>query len=419
MGFFAIIKSIYFAVKGFKYKGFASFVRSFIIYFKKIFITIIFTTYPFVFLVKIPYFIYKPKVIAVVGSVGKTTTKELIVSLLKTKGNVLYTKDNDNLINDLIKNLFKLKRKHDFLVVELGLEGPNWMDLFAKLISIDIVVFTNIAPAHFAYYDYSLKKIYLEKIKILKSLKPNGTIVFNKDDIFFRKLDRITGFKKKSFGTNDANIMIQSIKNKGLQGTQFVINYDEKKITLDSKLLGDHNVYNITAAFAVANIYGINNDIIKEKIKKKARIHARLQLTNMKHNIILIEDYENIHPASVQSAMNLMKKVKKRKLFVFGDMYHLKERGKEYHKDMAKRIREASPTIVFLIGNLVSYTAKELHRLSLPKENIFLYKSHDELLKGILNNLQPNDIILFKSNYRFRLDIITKKLKLTLGLDNN
>jgi len=388
---------------------------------------ILYTHRPVTLIANLIYRFFEPRTIAIVGSIGKTTTKEALIKILeqKYKTRILNENSLEADIQRLVSVIFRLRSKHQILIVEAAINYPNDMNIYSQLIKPDIIIFTEIGYAHGEYFNSSDLDIYNEKIKILSSLKSNGIIILNKEDVQLQKLIKNKNYNIITYGQSiDSNYQIKNIKEKKLIETNFFLNNNQKKesILIKTEVVGQHNVKNLSGAIIAAKKLGCSNSEIISSLKTMRNVRGRLELNKLNKNILLIDDSYNSNPSSVKAMLKTIVKDKtRRKILVFGDMLELGSKEKEFHIMIAKELATIKPENILLIGKIVMLTKKELLKLNFDKKKIFYSEDLEQIMNKILEILKPNDMIVFKASNKINLNIIISKLKkgIILRLNKN
>lgn len=330
------------------------------------------------------------KVIGITGSVGKTTTKEMIYNLIKDDYSVLKTEGNLNGQIGLPLTVLKLKEE-EILLVEMGMNEKGGMDKLAKIVKPDILVITNIGTSHIGKLG-SKKKILKAKLEALNYTK-NGTVILNNDDELLRKI-KLYNHKIITYGINNNSNYKMSI----LNNNTYKINNEKYKISL----LGKGNQYNFLASITVADLLNIKNS--KNKIKKLKINNNRLELKEI-NGIKIIDDTYNASYESIRNAIDVLKRMEcDRKVVVLGDILELGRYSKKIHKKIGSMIRNID--VIITVGKNSKYINKK------TKIKNYHFKSNEETLIFLKSFIEKNDAILFKAshsmNFKYLVDNIVK-----------
>lgn len=360
-------------------------------------------------------------VIAVTGSNGKTTVKEMIAWILSKKFCVLKNEGTKNNQIGLPLTLLNLKSHHDIAVLEIGTNHPGEIEYLANLCLPNIGIITNIGASHLEYL-YSLKGILKEKYALIENLKEPYIALLNANDSLLK--DKLAKRPKKAFAKASARTFVLGfgIKNRcdfqawsiksnprvyrwALQRLEFKVN---KKYKFTLKTLGYYNIYNALAAIAVARIFGMGYKDISYRLANFDFPKARLAFTEL-NNIRFIDDTYNSNPVSLKEALNVLEelKTKGRKILVMGDMLELGSHGKLFHCQIGRNILGVCDVFVS-VGELSKLAADVAKASGFDNKNIFTcrtsHQARDILFKRI--SLKKDDIVLVKGSRLMRMEEI-------------
>jgi UDP-N-acetylmuramoyl-tripeptide--D-alanyl-D-alanine ligase len=353
--------------------------------------------------------LFEVKVVAITGSNGKTTTKDMSAEVLSAKFKVLKSKKSYNNQIGVPLTILDLENDTDFLIAELGMNQPGEIAILSKIVSPQIGVITNIGPAHLESMK-NLETIAQEKFSLIENMAMKGTAILNADDQF--SFERIKTEKRKvlSFG----------IKNKAdFQGSKIRISSDGKvsfsindRIEIKLKLLGRHNVYNALAAFAIGKSVGLEDEKIKQKLQNFSPAEFRMELLEIK-GIRIINDSYNANPASMQNALLTLKemKTKGKKIAVLGDMLELGKESQIFHQKMGEEIFKLKINVLVCVGELVKSIAEGAKRKGLDSSKVFSFKTNEQASSFLLEFLKEGDLVLVKGSRKMKLEEVVLKLK--------
>ena len=329
--------------------------------------------------------------IAITGSNGKTTTKDLIYHILSSKYNVLKSNESKNNLIGVSNTLFNLNNKHDIIVVELGSNHMGEISYLSKMCMPDISIITNIGSSHLGYFK-NKKNIFKEKTSIRDGMKNNKLIV-NGDDKYLKKLEAY----KCGFNINNDLVAYNIYEDKNY--ISFYIKLDkEEQIVFNNP--GKHFIIDILLAIKVCLNYMDIDDIIK-RINNFKLTEKRMNIINIDNNI-LINDCYNSSLESLKAGINYLKNIDKNKVLIIGDILELGKYSKKIHKKINKYINELSNYQVLTVGIYSKYI-KGKHFLT-----------SNELIEYLNNNKIEDSYIYIKGSRRMNLDkvvnfIVNKK----------
>ena len=345
---------------------------------------------------------FKPFVIGITGSNGKTTTKELIKSILDSNygtNKILATQANYNNDIGLPLTIFNLNSEHSHIVLEMGMNHPKEISYLANIAPPNFAVITNIGEAHIENFK-NREAIANEKKDILRNLKAEGIAILPKDSEFFNFLVKdLKNVKVLSFGMRkDADISCELLNHK-----KILIKTPKYDLEIKSKLLGHNNISNILAAVTCAYQLKINPTKIKEGIENITPIPSRLELKEGKKRAAIIDDTYNANPSSFLSAIEVLNEFPGKKILVIGDMAELGENSRIYHQELSRSIKETKIDITLGLGK---YT-KEI--ITLLGRNNSWFRSKDDLVKHLYACMKGSTILV-KGSRSMKMEEIVKKL---------
>lgn len=346
------------------------------------------------------------RVIAITGSTGKTTLKEMLASILSRRFNVLSNEGTKNNHIGLPLTLLKADAGHDIAVLELGTNHPGEIEYLAGICQPNIGVITNIGPAHLEYFN-NLDGVFQEKFSLIDNLKKPHIAVVNADD---------RSLRKKMPGRPDKTVIFGfSIKYKSeFRASQiqyrsgkleFCIN---KKYRFKLNTLGYNNIYNAAAATAVARVLGMEYKDIALSLAGFSFPKGRLNLIKS-DNVKFIDDTYNSNPLSLRQALDTLDglKIKGRKIFIMGDMLELGDHEESSHFQAG--IEAAKVCDIFVaVGERSKSAAGAARSSGLATKNIFTCGSSQEARDILINKISPkkNDIVLVKGSRAMRMEEI-------------
>lgn len=360
------------------------------------------------------------RVVAVTGSNGKTTTKDLIHYLLSQCAGVTKSQKSFNNCVGVPLTIFELNRQIDFGIIELGTNAPGEIRRLSEIARPHIGVFTNVSEAHLEGLG-SVEGVAREKGAMLDYIGEGGAIVINADDVWCNRIASNFSGRVVRFGINShAQIKGSNHPRGGLAvfgagisrtdlGLAFIVN-DSFRVNVP--FYGMHNVYNCLEALAVC--YTLGFDI--EKLSKTL-LDFRLPAMRMDRQdvdgIAIINDAYNANPQSMIAALNEFgeMKVHGRKIFICGDMLELGSHAERLHKEIGIKVARAGIDLLLTVGKLSKYVAESANTHGMAKENIMCFDSLDEILASVVHYLKKGDTILIKGSRRMGLEGILERVE--------
>ena len=356
------------------------------------------------------------KVVGITGSVGKTSTKEMIASVLSEKYRVLKTEGNYNNEIGLPLTIFKICAEHEVAVLEMGISEFGEMHRLATMANPDICVITNIGLCHLE----NLKTrdgILKAKTESFAHLKKDGIAILNGDDDKLSTIRQVGdkepvfyGMEEKMEYREDAkkSVYATGVENLGLYGMQARIHTPEGERDVRIPIPGEHNVYNALAATAVGLSLGLSLDQISSGILKAKTIGGRTNLLNT-GSMTVIDDCYNANPVSMKASIDVLATAEGRKIAVLGDMGELGENEKKLHYEVGEYLAKKEIDVLFCAGELSEEIAKAAQKESKTCE-VYYFKTRDALLEQLLPFLKKGDTVLVKASHFMEYPKIVKAL---------
>lgn len=355
--------------------------------------------------------LYDIPVIQVTGSVGKTSTRDIIANVIRTKYETLQTEGNLNNHIGLPTIILKLK-DHEALVVESGMNHLGEISYLGKITKPTIAVITNVGTAHIGLLG-SRENILKAKLEILENLKPEGTIVINNDNDMLNKWakeDKV--YKKYTFGIDEkSDVMAYNIKI-GNNSSTYNVKINNEEYTVNVPISGKHFVYNSLCAIAVGNLLGISPENIIKGIETFSLTKNRMEVVKIKDNVTVINDAYNASYDSMKPALEYLSELPaNRKIAVLGDMFELGEFSEEIHRKVGIEVVTHKIDILVTVGKLAKYIAEEAKYLRMPEENIISLETTEEASEYLNKILQKDDAVLLKAAHGMHFSEIFKSIK--------
>lgn len=324
----------------------------------------------------------KSKVIALTGSAGKTTTKEILSYLLSKKFTVNKTTGNNNNHIGVPLTIFSTTAKHELLILELGTNHFGEIEYTAQIAEPDYALITNIGSSHLEFLKNKAGVLKEKAVLFDVTLKNKGIVFVNNDDPLINKYavhikNKITyGFK----GKNDVKGEITGYDEQGRPRIE--VRYKDKVIKANLPLYGEQNAVNFLAAAAVALKLGLSRNDILAGMKKFTAIEKRLNVKKFK-NFMLIDDTYNANPDSMRTSIELLGRIKafRKKTAILGDMFELGNEALKQHKLLASIIKRNKINEVYTIGRMTRHLSKELDKAKIKNRHFAERESLNDFLK--------------------------------------
>ena len=345
--------------------------------------------------------------VGVTGSVGKTSTKEMIAAALSKGFDLMKTEGNKNSQIGMPMTMFEIENKNEVAVIEMGMSEFGEMERLCDVAAPDIAVMTNIGTAHIENLG-TQESIMSEKFKITNHFKKNSVLFLNGDDRLLRTLHGRQPFRTVTFGIDsDNDYYADSIRTVGLS-CEFVCHSKNGDRRFTVPTLGIHGVRNALAAIAVAEHLGLDDNTIQKGLDTYKNAPMRQQLHDM-GSYILIDDSYNASPEAMVSSIDVLKSVSKGKtIAVLADMLELGEKGEQLHYDVGQYAAKAGIDTVITVGSLAKSIARGAADGGITDTASFM--SNEEAYNYLCGKLSESCAVLIKGSRGMHMDEIVSKL---------
>ncbi len=355
------------------------------------------------------------KVIGITGSVGKTSTKEMIASVLSQKYCVLKTPGNFNNAVGLPLTIFQLREEHQIAVLEMGISEFGEMRVLTNIAHPDAVVMTNIGQCHLETLG-SRDGILKAKSEIFECLSSDGMVFLNGDDDKLSSIEQVNGIIPCFFGLNPAlNAYAEEVKNLGLDGTLCRIHLGNEQFDAMISIPGHHMLYNAIAGACIGKAFGLTNEEIKTGIESLQPVSGRNHI--VEHNgLTIIDDCYNANPASMKASIDVVSTAKGRRVCILGDMFELGQNEKALHRETGAYLSQKPVDLLITAGALAKELADAAKECSEKKKDrsqsmfIYTYTAVDALIKDLPQLLRPGDTVLVKASHGMHFERIVQFL---------
>jgi len=338
------------------------------------------------------------KVVGITGSVGKTSTKEMISSVVSQKYKVHKTAGNFNNEIGLPLTVFGIRKEHDVAILEMGISDFNEMHRLATVANPDICVITNVGLCHLENLG-DRDGVLRAKTECFEHMKKGGLAILNGDDdkLFTKKIvnDRQTVFY--GIDKTGKEIYATEVVNLGFEGMEATIHTPLGQFVANITIPGEHNVYNALAATAVGIELGLTLEEIKKGIEAAKTIAGRTNLVKV-NGMHVIDDCYNANPVSMKAALDVLSHAKGRTIAVLGDMGELGENERELHFSVGECVAEKHIHTLFCAGSLAKEYHKGVRSISSDCE-VYYFENRDDMIEKLLSYVKAGDSILIKASH--------------------
>lgn len=350
---------------------------------------------------------FKVKKVAITGSNGKTTTKEMTKAVLSMKYNTHATAGNFNNHIGVPMTLFQLKHTHEAAVVEMGTSGPDEIRPLSMAVEPDIAVITNIGASHLEKLK-DFDGVFAEKRTITAGLKKNGLLIVNADDAHLCKLRSNTSYKVVTFGIKRGIYKPEKLSYDENNCASFFI--DRTKFTLS--VPGIHNVYNALAAIAIGEAMKVSKTDIAKALANFHSTNMRMEIKNA-NGFKIVSDCYNANPSSTKMALQTIGNMKvNRRIAILGDMLELGDKTDALHLEMGAMVPEMNFDMLLTVGEKAKLYVKGAK--SKGMKSAYHFDTVQELIAELTAEVSEGDVLLVKGSRGMHMEqVVEAMLKLT------
>lgn len=352
--------------------------------------------------------LYDIPVVAITGSVGKTSTKDMIASVVNTKFKTLKTEGNNNNNIGLPFTILRLK-DHEAMVVEMGMNHFGEISLLTDIAKPTLAVITNIGTSHIGNLG-SRENILKAKLEILEGMKIPRVIINNDNDLlhdwYEKNKDEI---EIHTIGIeNNSELMAKEIE-LGEESSKFKAISNEDKTEIQVPVAGTHFVYNALCAMEVGRVLGIATNQIQDGIAKFELTKKRMDIRKLENGAIIINDAYNASYESMRASIEfLAKHTGTRKIAVLGDMFELGEYSEELHRNVGKEVASHDIDVLICAGENSKYIIEEAQKNK--KIETFYFHNNEEIVEKLTQELRNGDVVLVKASNGMKFFEICQKV---------
>ena len=344
-------------------------------------------------------------IVAITGSNGKTTTKDLTAAVLSALGDVQKTSGNFNNEIGVPITLLGINENHKAAVVEIGMRGLGQIEALAKVVKPNIGIVTMVGETHIELLG-SIENIARAKRELVEEIKDGGTVILNADDpnVIAMKSHINSGVKLITFGIeNEADVKAVKIITDN-SSTNFIVSYNGNHYEFEIPMLGKHNVSNALAAISAGIALGLKADEIRNGFARLATTKMRFEIIE-RNGLHIINDAYNASPASMRAALQTTAEITNgRKIAVLGDMLELGNISEKVHREAGEEVVKNKFDILVTLGKLGKFIAEGAKDSGLEK--IFSADTHEEAADYLNKILQKGDTVLFKGSRGMQMEKI-------------
>ena len=343
--------------------------------------------------------------VAISGSAGKTTTKELVAGVVSQKYSVLKNEGNLNNQTGVPLTILRLEPHHEAAVIEMGMNHFGEIRNLARIVRPNICIITNIGEAHIEFLG-SKEGILQAKTEMLEFMEPGGHIVVNGDDPLLAPLaSRYPNVITVGLGENNL-VRAEDIVDLGLGGARFTARYEGEAIPVHICCPGIHMVLNALTALVVGKLLRVGTDQIQAGIIGYVPLSGRNHIVEA-GRITVINDAYNANPSSMAASLGILAKAEGRKVCILGDMFELGEGEAQYHHDIGQLAADIGIDCILCVGRLAGAICEGAKGKGAAAQH---FPDKETLLTALPSLIEPKDTVLVKASHGMRLDTIAQWL---------
>lgn len=351
----------------------------------------------------------KIPVIAVTGSVGKTSTRAMIAGVMSQKYKTLATEGNFNNEIGVPLTLFRLTKEHQIAVIEMGMNHFGELSRITAAAKPDTVVITNVGEAHIENLG-SREGILSAKLEVLEGLSHDGTVILNADNDMLWSVNGALDFETVYFGIDNqkSDLAADDVRTYS-EGSEFAFKAEGQEYTAIINVPGRHHVYNALSAILVGMKYNVPLRDIISGIREFIPVGMRQAAIDV-GDYTIIKDCYNANPTSMRSGLEVLslKESKGRKVACLGDMMELGTISEKAHFNIGKIIPKYNVDCLITVGERARLIADGAIEAGMNRENIYSFDNNEQLTESLYDILKKGDLILFKASRSMKLEEITE-----------
>ncbi len=354
------------------------------------------------------------KILAVTGSAGKTTTKEITADLLEARYRVFRNRGNLNNHIGLPLSLIELRHRPDVAVVELGMNHAGEIHTLVAIAEPDVRVWTNVGDAHIGHFG-SRDAVAAAKAEILDAPTPGALVVANADDPLVMRHVRASSLRTTTFGeAAGADVRATDVVDRGFDGTSARVQTSAGPLELDVPLPGRAHLHNVLAAVAVAVELEVDRASIRSRVAGLRPVARRGATVRLANGTRVVDDSYNASPAAVQAAIAALAATRTdgRRILVLGDMLELGVHSPALHRACGQAAAEAGVDVVVTIGGAdADAAAQGAIEHGLPGDRVHRFADSSSAAPAVAVLVQPGDLVLIKGSRGTRTDLVADRLR--------
>jgi len=356
------------------------------------------------------------QVIAVTGSAGKTTTKEMTATILGLAHNTLKNEGNLNNLIGLPLTLLQLEKSHGKAVLEMGMNRSGEVARLTEIAAPDVGAITNVGRAHLEGVG-NLEGVAKAKVELVEKMPSSGKVVLNGDDELLLKTASVFGRQATTFGLGLMNdVRADNIRNLGRKGVEFDLVYSGKASPARLRTPGLQNVSNALAAASVCMCTGEPVNNILDGLERFEGVKGRFMVSSLPGNTVLIDDTYNSNPSSLEAALESVSALAHKDMHIIvglGEMMELGGSAERFHREAGRKVAELAPECFSAMGEHARDMIKGAVDAGMQKSKTRVAENHDEMIRIIRSEMREGCLIFLKGSRKMNLEKVVEGLKFT------
>ena len=356
---------------------------------------------------------FELQVVAITGSVGKTTTKDMVASVLGERYSLLKTDENYNNQYGLPLTIFQLESHHQLLVLEMGMSGLGEITYLCRIASPQLGIITNVGPTHLEELE-TVENVARGKAELAEALPEKGALFLNGDDPLVRKMSKKSRATSFFYGLEEEQLdyRARSIASSDSGGTVFTFQGEEFFLPLP----GRHNLYNALAALGLGSWMGMEKGEMAAGLKSFQPSSLRMNFLHLDRGVRIINDTYNASPLSMRAALETLQQTPAlRRIAVLGDMLELGLEEEKEHLQLGALVYEMGIDLLFSVGELGALITEGARAEGMPSSSLCYQPSLEDLAAQLTDLLQEGDLVLFKASRGIRLEQVVTSIESARG----
>lgn len=355
--------------------------------------------------------------VAITGSNGKSTTKEMTSAIVEILGPVLKTEGNFNNLIGMPLTLFRWDEDHRVAIVEMGMNASGEIRRLAEIAKPDVGLITNVTAAHLEKL-HTVEAVARAKGELFEAMGKHGVSVVNAEDGWVSEMARLHGGEKITFGmNNDCDVKFLHMETNGLDGMELAFAIRNREHRARLPVPGTHNVMNALASVAIGVALGIDGEEAAGRLEEFHPMSMRFERVQLSNGVRVVNDSYNANPDSMLAAFRTVGAAKRSGRFIaaLGDMLELGEQSADLHKNMGEEAVGMGVTELFVIGDFATDVAAGARSAGLAESSIFICEDEDQLCREMEEEIKVGDVLLVKGSRGMRMERLVDYLKQEIG----